>query len=79
MKKPWTDKEALKVYDLATGDKAMKPEFDADDRKDIAEEMRKIAKAKTIKDAVAVIEWWCNSDEDNLATVKAVRKAWKER
>jgi O-glycosyl hydrolase len=78
MKKPWTNRQAWKVYNLATGDSALKKEFDAEDRKNIADEMRQIATAKTIKEAVAVIDWWLNSDEENLATVKAVRKAWRE-
>jgi len=78
-KKPeWTNKEAWDVYDLATGDKAMKREFDSKDRQLIADEMRKIAAAKTVKEAVEVIHWWYNGEEESLATVRDVRKAYKE-
>jgi hypothetical protein len=76
--KEWTNRQAWKVYKLATGDNALKKEFNAEDRQSIADEMRKVATAKTVKEAIAVIEWWHNSDEENLATVKAVRKSWRE-
>ena len=78
MKTPWPDQDALQAYKQATGDNPWARIRDAGERKDIVEEMRKVADAKTIKEAVGLIEWWFNGEEETLDTVKKVRKAYKE-
>jgi len=76
MKPKWTDRKALQVYKRVTGDNPWDSDRDATDRKAIAEEMRDVAAAKTIKDAVEVIWWWGSGEEET--TVRQIRKAYKE-
>ena len=77
MKPTWTDEEALQVYKRVTGDNPWNSCWNAADRrKNIAEEMRKVAAAKTIKEAVEVIGWWESCEEET--TVRQIRKAYKE-
>lgn len=74
----WSDKEALEVYKMVTGDDPWDAERREDTRREIADEMRKIALAKTIKEAISVIEWWSQEKEDLEPIVKKVRQAYKE-
>lgn len=76
MKPVWTDEGALQVYKRATGDNPWDSSRDAADRKTIAEEMRKVAAAKTIKEAVEVIGWWGSGEEET--TVRFVRREYEE-
>jgi hypothetical protein len=78
MKPKWTDREALQVYKRATGDNPWGSDRDADDRKTIAEEMRKVAAAKTIKEAVGVIIWWGHGEEETRSIVRLVRREYDE-
>jgi len=74
----WTDEEALKVYQEAVEDDPWAPTRDDDVRKEIADEMRGIAAAKTIEDAKDVIkEWWLEEDRA-LEVVTKVRQAYKK-
>jgi hypothetical protein len=73
MKWVWTDKEALQVYKRATGDNPWDSYRDA-----VAEEMRKVAAAKTIKEAVGVIIWWGHGEEETRSIVRLVRREYDE-
>ena len=78
MKTEWPDKDVLNAYKLATGDNPWSKLRDAGERRGIADEMRKVVAAKNIKEAVALIEWWCNGEEETLDTARKIRKAYKE-
>jgi hypothetical protein len=72
--KKYTNAELLRLYYDVFKDP---PGYwrDAEEKKSIANEMRRIIEAKTIKEAMAVIEWWgCwNDDRELRRDVKKVR------
>lgn len=77
MKPEWTDKEALQVYKRATGDNPWNSDRSTFDRKTMAREVRKVAAAKTIKEAVeGIIGWWGSGKEET--TVRFIRESYKE-